>query len=296
MNKKDKIILVTGATGKQGGAVTRSLLKKGWRVRALTRNPGSEQAEMLPQLGAYLVKGDLNDPSTLERAVDGVYGVFSVQTPMEGGIEGEMTQGKNLANAAKKANVGHFVYSSVGSADRNTGIPHFESKARVEEYIKSIGLKATIFRPVYFMENFFMPDSRKGILSGTLALAMDPGKQLQLIAVADIGEFVSRAFDSPDEYIGKQIDLAGDELTGPEIADRFNKELSIPVTYVQTPLEQIRKTSEDFAVMYEWFNKTGYSADILFLRKIYPGLKTLKTWIKEVGRPKFATKGAFIQV
>ncbi|HUI93569.1 MAG TPA: NmrA/HSCARG family protein [Chitinivibrionales bacterium] len=282
MDHKGKTILVAGATGKQGGAVARRLLSKGWQVRALVRNPDADAAQSLGKAGAEIIKGDLNDVSSLERAVAGVYGAFSVQTFREG-VERETEQGKNLASAASRAEVVHFVYSSVGSANRNTGIPHFESKWKVEQHIVSLGLTATIFRPVSFMENFIMPQSRESILAGTLAMGLDPGKPLQMIAVSDIAEFVSLAFESPSDYAGKAVDLAGDELTGPEIARRFGEALGIGVAYVQMPLERLRGVSEDLAIMTEWFNKTGYRADIPSLRKIHPGLKTLAAWITATG-------------
>lgn len=292
MNRSEKTILVAGATGKQGGAVARHLLKNGWTVRALTRNPDSNAAETLGKLGAEIIKGDMNDLSSLERAVTGAYGVYSVQTFMGYGPEGETRQGTNLADAAKKAKVAHFVYSSVGSANRNTGIPHFESKWTIEQHIRSIGLESTIFRPVYFMENFMMPDSRRSILKGTLAMGISPEKRLQMVAVDDIGEFASRAFDSPEDYLGKEIDLAGDELSGPEIANRFGEMLGSPVSYVQTPIEQIRTFSQEWALMTEWFNNAGYDADIAFLRKIHPGLKTLKAWIRKTGLLELAAEAA----
>jgi|WetSurMetagenome_2_1015567.scaffolds.fasta_scaffold00396_6 uncharacterized protein YbjT (DUF2867 family) len=290
MKRKNELILVSGATGRQGGAVARHLLEDGWSVRALSRNPDSDAAKDLGRLGAEIMRGDLNDPASLERAVTGAYGVFSVQTFREGGPEGETRQGKNLADAAKKASVRYFVYSSVGSADRNTGIPHFESKWKVEQHVKSIGLNATILRPVYFMENFLMPDSREGILKGTLALGVAPEKRLQMIAVDDIGEFAARAFNSPDEFVGKALDIAGDELNGREMAEQFGEQLGISVAYVQTPIERIRAFSKEFAVMTEWFNSTGYAADIPTLRTMYPGLKTLGAWLKKTGWSKMASE------
>lgn len=283
MKTNDKTIVVAGATGRQGGAVARHLLRNGWTVRALVRNPDSGAAEIVGKLGAEIIKADLNDRASLEMALMGVYGVFSMQTFRGHGPEAETDQGINLADAAKKAKVRHFVYSSVGSANHKTGIPHFESKWRIEQHIRRIGLGATIFRPVYFMENLMMPNSRRMILNGTLEMGIAPTKRLQMIAVDDIGEFVSRAFDSPGDYLGQEIDLAGDELTGQEMADRFGEVLGTHVSYVQTPIEQIRALSKDWAIMAEWFNNAGNGADVAFLRKIHPGLKALKTWISKSG-------------
>lgn len=277
----DRIILVTGATGKQGGAVAHHLLNKGWRVRALTRSPDKEEALTLLKNGAEILKGDLNDTASLKRALDGVYGVFSVQNSWEHGVEKEVQQGKLLAEEAKRAGVAHFVYSSVGSAHRATGIPHFESKWQIEKFIRAQGLRTTIFRPVFFMDNLLMPDTVAAIGDGNLPLGTDPGTPLQMIAVDDIGAFVRLAFDNPVQFIGKEIDIAGDELTGPQAAEVLQKVLHQPVAYRQTPIEQIRSFSNDYALMIEWFNAKGYEADIPALRKLRPELKTFEQWAEE---------------
>ena len=150
-----KSVLVTGATGQQGGAVARELLASGYRVKAMTRNPQGEKAKVLTKLGAEVIQGDLNDTASLEKAVNDVWGVFAVQNTWEAGVEGEETQGKQIAKIAKKAGVQHYVYTSVGSAHRSTGIPHFDNKWRVEETVRRLGFPSyVIIRPVFFMENF----------------------------------------------------------------------------------------------------------------------------------------------
>lgn len=274
----DRIILVTGATGKQGGAVARHLLRKGWSVRALTRSPEKEEAVTLLKNGAQIIKGDLEDTTSLQKALKSVYGVYSVQNSWEHGVAKEVQQGKVLAEEAKRAGVAHFVYSSVGSAHRATGIPHFESKWQIEQFIRSSGLRATIFRPVFFMDNLLMPDTLSAVGDGTLPMGTDPDTPLQMIAVDDIGAFVQLAFDNPDEFIGKEIDIAGDELTGPQTAGVLEQVLNKPIAYRQTPIEQIRSFSSDYAVMTEWFNTKGYEADIPALRKMHPALMTFEKW------------------
>jgi len=209
-----KTFFVTGATGQQGGGVARHLLGQGQRVRVLTRS--AAKAEALNKLGAEIVVGDLTDRSVLEKALIGVDGVFGMTTPFEGGMEAEVQQGKTLADAAKEANVTQYVFTSVGGADKNSGIPHFETKWKVEQHIRQIGLPATILRPTFFMDNFgsFF---REGILKGTLTLPMRPETKLQMIAVKNIGQFGGEALLRPDEFMGKAIELAGDDLTRPEI-------------------------------------------------------------------------------
>ena len=147
----ERLVLVTGATGRQGGAVARNLLGRGFRVRALTRDPQKPSARSLAEHGVEIVRGDLDDRSSVDLALDSVYGVFSVQNPIEAGMEGEIRQGKTLADAAKAAGLKHFVYSSMGSAHRVTGIPTFESKWEVEEHIRGTGLPYTVLRPVFFI-------------------------------------------------------------------------------------------------------------------------------------------------
>ncbi len=153
MVNKNKIILVTGATGTQGGATTRHLLANGWQVRALTRDVTKPAAQELKDAGAEVIQGDFSDQTSLTDALDGVYGAFSVQLPHDLALEVEY--GKRMADFAKSAGVEHFVYSSVGGAERETGIPHFESKRRIEEHIEALGIPYTILRPVYFMENLY---------------------------------------------------------------------------------------------------------------------------------------------
>jgi uncharacterized protein YbjT (DUF2867 family) len=150
----ERSILVTGATGNQGGAIARHLLQRGnFKVRAFVRDPNKPAAQALKQAGAELVAGDLNDQTSLDRALQEAYGVFSIQN-FQAGLDTEIRQGRMVADAAKAAGVQHFVYSSVGSAERNTGIPHFDSKFQVEEYIRSIALPHTILRPVFFFYNY----------------------------------------------------------------------------------------------------------------------------------------------
>jgi uncharacterized protein YbjT (DUF2867 family) len=276
-------ILVTGATGKQGGAAAHHLLAEGWRLRALVRDPQKPAARALAEQGVEIVPGDLDDPASLERAVRGVYGVFAAITPVEEGPAGEERQGKALALAARVAGVQHYVYSAVGGAERNTGIPHFESKWQIEQQVGSLGLPATILRPAFFMENFAEPWARPGILGGTLVQSMRPDKPLQMIAVDDIGAFAALAFGRPNDFLGRALELAGDELTMPEVAEAFGRAIGRPVRYVAQPLEQLRGTNSDAAAMLRWFNEHGFQANIPALRALYPQLTDFDTWLHATG-------------
>lgn len=280
-SRKDRIILVSGATGRQGGAVARSLLTEGWSVRALVRDTDKPAARALMARGAELAKGDLEDRGSLDRALKDVYGVFSVQTWTESGARGEILQGRNLADAARATGVKHFIYSSVGGADRKSGVTHFESKWAIEEHIRALGIPATIFRPVFFMFNFNAPEVQSSILGGILAMPLRPDRPLQMLAVEDLGEFVRLAFENPDNYTGKAIELAGDEMAMPEAAAIFSKLLGRPVRYAEQAIGEIRRFNKDVAAMFEWFNEHGYRADIPAVRALHPGLMNLETWLKK---------------
>src|SRR6266487_5057182 len=205
----DKVIAVNGATGQQGGAVARKLLAEGWKVRALTRDVNKPAAQELASIGAELVAGDMEDRAQLDAAFKDTYGVFSVQNFWlpNVGFDGEIKQGKNVADAAKAAGVQHLVYSSVGSAHRGMGQKHFESKWIIEQYIQSLNIPYTILRPVLFMDNYNW--SRAQILNGTFTgMGLRSDKEVQSIAVEDIGVFVALAFANPEKYLGKTIELA----------------------------------------------------------------------------------------
>jgi uncharacterized protein YbjT (DUF2867 family) len=275
----ERLVLVTGATGNQGGAVARSLLDRGFPVRALTRDPDKPEARDLGERGAEVVRGDLDDRSSVEQALEGVYGVFSVQNFWETGYDREVRQGLMLADAAQAADVAHFVYSSVGSAYRETGIAHFDSKWEVEEHVRALGLPYTILRPVFFMQNW--ETMRATILDGTLPQPLDPDKPFQQVAVEDVGAFAAMAFEHPDEWIGREVDLAGDEQTMPEIAETFGCVTGRDIAYYQVPWDQFEEQmGEEYAVMYRWFNDVGYEADVAALRREYPELTTLERYLR----------------
>jgi uncharacterized protein YbjT (DUF2867 family) len=279
----ERLILVCGATGSQGGAVARSLLDRGFRVRALTRDPQKPEAQALAEQGAEVVQGDMEDRSAMEGVlVEGIYGVFSVQNFWETGYDREVQQGKIVAEAAKAAGVEHFVYSSVGSTYRQTGIPHFESKWEVENHVRQIELPYTILRPVFFMQNWEW--TREMVLGGTLAQPLDPDKPFQQVAVEDVGAFAAIAFENPDRWIGREVDLAGDEQTMPEIAETFGRVIGREVNYYQVPWDQFKEQmGEEFTVQYRWFNDVGYEADIAALRQEYPELTTFERYLRSHG-------------
>ncbi|NRP70831.1 Quinone oxidoreductase 2 [Ensifer psoraleae] len=266
-------VLVTGATGQQGGAVAQALLARGHRVRALTRKPDSDAARQLASAGADVVAGDLGDAASIVRAAGGVDTMFLMGNSYEAGTEEETRQGIIAADAAKAAGVGHLIYSSVADADKKTGIPHFESKYLVEKHVAWLGIPYTISAPVAFMENIVAPWSIGALRQGTYAFALPAKRALQLVALADIGAFVAALVERRDDVFGKRFDIAGDELSGEEQAKILSQAIGRPIDYQEIPIAAARQQSEDAALMFEWFDRAGYDVDIAALRRDFPDVR-----------------------
>ncbi len=259
-------------------------------MRALTRNPDQPRARAITGHGVEVMRGDMDDQDSLRRALDGVYGVFSVQTPSEAGVEGEIRQGTNMADAAKRSRISHFVYSSVAAADQHTGIPHFDSKFRIEEHIRGTGMRFTIIRPVFFMENWL--GMRQTIESGALALPLAPSTRLPMIAVDDIGGVVAMAFEHPGKWQDRAFELAGDELSMEELARVFTRASGREVRYVQVPWAEFqKKAGEEMTAMWRWFEDTGYHVDIGAIRQEYQSLTTFDHWINATWNSTTRTAG-----
>lgn len=275
----DKLILVTGVTGHQGNAVFRHLKKRGFKLRVLVRDPNSEKARAFIGHGEEVVQGDLNDTASLARAVDGVNGVYSVQ-PFTDDAAAEIKQGIALIEAANRQDIDHFVYSSVGSADEQTGIAHFESKGKIEEHLRNSGLNYTILRPVFFMENWQTLFGEQ-IARGQITLPLSPTTRLQMVAVDDIGAFAALAFEHPGKWHNRTFSIAGDELSMQEIAAAFNRISPHEVRYVQTDWQEFEQhAGHELAVMYRWFEDKGYHLDLDEVRREYPNATTFNRWLE----------------
>jgi uncharacterized protein YbjT (DUF2867 family) len=277
-----RTIAVAGATGAQGGAVVDALLERGAQVRALVRSAGSERARNLASRGVELVQIDAKDPVTLSNALREVDAFFFMTTPygsQNPDIDGEIQQGVDFADAAAAAQVPHVVFSSVGGADRNSGVPHFESKRRIEEHLLGRGLSVTIIRPVFFMDNFL---SMAPTVEGNelvLRLPVPDGVKLQTIAARDIGVVAAAALLDP-AAVPSAIEIAGDELTGSEIAATFGAHVGLPARYEALPVE-VLDGQDDLQKMFRWFADTpAYQADIPAVRRIDPDLWNLQAWLK----------------
>jgi uncharacterized protein YbjT (DUF2867 family) len=276
-------IAVFGGTGKQGGSVVDALLARGAHVRGLVRNPESDKARALADRGVELARVDIGDGASLSAALQGVAAFFFMTTP-EGPtpaeIEGETRQGIALADAAVAALVPHVVFSSVGGVERDSGVPHFESKRRVEEHLLKSGLRVTMVRPVAFMDNYtFMgPSLENGEI--VLRWPMPDGIPLQLVAVRDIGRISASFLLGTAAAPGGAIEIAGDERTGSQIAAAFGEHAGLPARYEALPLN-VLGDNEDAQAMFRWFAETpAYQADISAVRTIEPGLWDLPTWIR----------------
>jgi len=271
-------ILVTGSTGQQGGSLSRLLLQKKHKVYALTRNTQSSAAQDLRTRGASIVKGDLDDSDSLKHTVKDVESIFLMGTPFEDGTEGEIRRGKLMADIANENKVQHLVYSSVANADKNTGIPHFESKYKVEQHIKNLGIPYTIIGPTFFMENLLGP----GLEQGQLALPLSSSTTLQQSALENIAEFSALVLERREPFLGKRIDIASDEVTGKQAAEILSNELGQRIRYVPVPLDQVYQANEDMARMYDWYEKAGTGIDISALHQEYPEVNWLcfKDWAK----------------
>jgi uncharacterized protein YbjT (DUF2867 family) len=260
--------------------VVKALLERGHEVRAVTRSTDSAKARALANAGVTLVRASLEGTAALTKALEGATSLFAMTTPFEGGPEAETRQGISAADAAKAAGV-HLVFNSAGSANRQTGIPHFDSKFEIEEHIAKIGVRATILAPVYFMENLYF--GREQLAKGVYATPLPPTRRLAQVAVADIGAVAVRVLEDPDRFAGRRFDLGGDDLTGDDIVAILSRVTGRPFTYFQVPLEVIRQSmGEDGARMYEWFGRVGFTVDRAALRGEFPDVAfhDFESWAK----------------
>jgi uncharacterized protein YbjT (DUF2867 family) len=230
-----------------------------------------------------IAAGDFNDRESLLRAARGADVVYAMSTPYEAGAENEIAQGAAITDAAKAAGAAHLVYSSVASADRATGVSHFDGKYEVEKHIKASGVPYTIVAPVFFMENLLQPWALPGLRQGKLTMALPRGRSLQQIAVADIGAFVAAVIERGDTVFGRRFDIAGDELTGDQAAAILTSVTGREIRYEGFPPDVLRAQSEDMARMFEWFDRTGYDADIQGLRRDFPEVAwhTFEQWARK---------------
>ena len=274
-------IVVTGATGRQGGAVARHLLRDGWRVRAVTRKPESARAKALADAGAEVVKGDMGDRASMEGALRGAHGVYSVQNPMLSGLEQEVRQGTMVADAAKTVGVRHLVYGSAGTGEPGTGVGPWESKLAVEAHMRRLGLPATVLRPMAFME--LMTDKGYFPAASTwhvMPLLMGGTRRVGWLSVDDLGAIAARVFAAPDEYVGRELKLASDVQSIDEcralyrdVTGKGTPKFPMPVWLFE------RVVGTDLTTMWRWLRTHEIDLDTGPAKAIRPGALSVREWL-----------------
>jgi uncharacterized protein YbjT (DUF2867 family) len=284
-NAEGRIIAVTGATGRQGGAVARHLLRDGWQVRALTRQPEGDRARALAALGAEVVQGDMEAPASLAPLCAGVYGVYSVQTPYSGGPEAEVRQGKNVADAAKAAGVQHLVYGSAGTGQKGTGVPSWESKLAVEEHMRALGLPLTVLRPTAFMELMtdkqFFPAATTWHLMPKL---MGPARKVLWLCTDDLGAIAATAFSRPDQFIGQDLNLVSDVQSINQCRDIYRAVMGKNPPRFPMPAWLFKRfgfVGQDLCAMWRWLETGTVDVDPALTFSIHPGARTVEAWLRE---------------
>jgi uncharacterized protein YbjT (DUF2867 family) len=285
----NKKVLIFGATGNIGGAAARELLKRNWQVRAVTRSPGSDKALVLAKLGAEVVQADMDDRPSLEVVFEGMPRVLSVQNWVTSGIEGETKQGKLVAEVAQSVGVKHLVYGSAGTGKVGSGIPHFDNKIVVENYMRELEIPFTIVRPTPFMEllsevEFFPPMAAWGVKPKIIGW----DAPIPWVAVHDIGIAIANIFEAPEVWISQDLTLCGDVKSVGESKAIFTaidgrKPLRIPL-----PLWLFGKMAEDeFIQMWEWLAdyiaEEGYQGLSVLMentRKVCPEMLDMESWLK----------------
>jgi uncharacterized protein YbjT (DUF2867 family) len=303
MTSHDRTVLVTGATGRQGGATTRRLLADGWAVRALVRDPSAGAARALATAGAELVTADMDDPASLARAVAGAHGVFLVP-PVAFGPTGpddelEAARGRAVVDAAGAAGVAHVVFTGVASMTRRP-TPIAAGKAGIEAHLRESGRTWTVLRPVRFMTNYLgvglpidgLQDGGRGHLVNRHLFA--PDEPMQIIAVDDIAAFAAAAFADPERYAGRTLELAGDSPTPLEAVQAISAATGLDVRYERLDRAAAERIAPVVGRVLELVESgERYHADIEVLRVLHPGMLTLQGWLDRGGAEQIrrATSG-----
>ncbi len=278
----ETLIAVTGATGKQGGAVARHLLEAGFGVRALTRNPNGPAAGRLKEQGADVVFADMEDRASLDKALAGAHGVFSVQNFWEKGVgyEGEVRQGRNLADAAKQAKVRHFVQASVADVDKAPGVKHWECKSETEKYIREIGLAGTFLRETFFMENFLDP-KYGSMMFPFIGGVLKPQTRLHMLCVDDVGGIATAIFQHPERFLGKVINAASDRLTVGEMKEAYLQVTGRRAKAFSIPPWLSKFLNLDMVKQLKWNNDPGWQFELDDVRAVYPKLTTFEAFLEK---------------
>ena len=277
-----RTIVVTGATGRQGSGVVRALLRDRWHVRALTRNPASAKAQMLAELGADVVQGDMENVDSLRPVFEGAYGAFSVQNPMISGLNGEIRQGKLVADVAKEVGIQHLVYASAGTG-KPTGIGSWDSKLEVEAHMKALDIPLTVLRPKAFME--LMTD--KGYYPQVSTWHLMPKlmgwtRPVSWFAASDVGIVVASIFAAPERYLGHNIQLASDVKTLNECRALYVDVLGKKPPRFPMPVWLFKRfVGDDLLTMWIWLKTGEISLETEPALAVHPAAKNVETWLRQ---------------
>jgi uncharacterized protein YbjT (DUF2867 family) len=288
------MIIVTGATGLQGGAVTRHLLKEGWHVRALTRNAASKQAQALAASGVEVMQGDMGEATSLRPIFAGAYGVYSVQNPFISGAEAEVRQGKNVADVAKDSGVQHLVYGSAGIGRKGTGIPSWETKLLIEEHMKALALPLTILRPMTFMELMtekkFFPAVA---IWHVMPRLMGASRPLPWICTDDLGAIAAQAFAAPERFVGKVLTLASDVQSLSQCRVLYREVMGTPPSQFPMPIwlfQRFGSVGRDLTTMWRWLRTGEVDLDTTPTRAIHPEALTMRSWLSRQKATRSASR------
>jgi uncharacterized protein YbjT (DUF2867 family) len=272
------VIVVCGATGRQGGAVARHLLARRWRVRAVTRKPDAPKAKALRDAGAEVVQADMADRKSLDPVFEGAYGVFNVQNPQIAGFDGEVAQGRNVADAAKAAGVRHLVYGSAGMGVR-TGVPSWDSKVLIADHMRQLDLPITVLRPMAFMELMTDKDFYPQVsVWHVMPKLMGWDRTLPWLAADDVGVIASMAFGDPDRFIGADIPLAGDLKTLDECRQLWTEAGKRPRGFPMPVWLFQRVAGKDLPLMWRWLRTGEVPLDTGPTHAVHPGARTMRQW------------------
>jgi uncharacterized protein YbjT (DUF2867 family) len=281
---EQRIIVVIGATGRQGGAVARHLLTEGWQVRALTRNPQSERAQALAALGATVVQGNMEDPASLDQAFAGAYGVYSVQNPYIDGPEAEIRQGKHVAESAKAAGVQHLVYGSAGVGKQATGIPSWDSKLQIEQHAHELSLPLTILRPTAFMELMVDKELYPAVAAWhVMPKLMGSARKVPWLCTDDLGAIAATVFARPDDFVGQDLKLASDEKSIDECRVIYRAVMGKNPPRFPIPVWLFARfgfVGKDLLAMYRWLRTGNLEVDPAMTRAIHPGALSVEEWLR----------------
>ena len=281
MAGRDRVVAVTGATGRQGGAVARHLLSDGWQVRALTRKPDGPAARALAALGAEMVGADMMDQGDLVHAFGGAYGVYSVQNFMPAGTDAEIKQGRNVADAAKATGVEHVVYGSAGTGAADTGIGSWNSKLAVQAHLEELGLPHTVLRPMAFMElmtdkGFFPPVSTWSLMPRLMGYDRPVG----WICLQDLGAIAARVFAEPDRFIGADLSLVSDVQSIAQCRQFWREVYGRPPRRLPMPVWMFERfVGSDLITMWRWLRTARIDFDPVPTRSLLPTALTVREWL-----------------